>query len=66
MRTQFVTDNNGNKLGVFLSMKEYELLMNELDNIDDIKLFDKSKKDKQEFKDANDVFKEIEESRTNI
>jgi len=62
MRTQFVTDNNGNKLGVFLSMKEYELLMEELDNIDDIKLFDESKKDKQEFKDANDVFKEIEKS----
>jgi len=62
MRAQFVTDNNGNKLGVFLSMKEYELLMEELDNIDDIKLFDESKKGKQEFKDANDIFKEIEES----
>jgi len=66
MRTQFVTDNNGNKIGVFFSMKEYEKLVEELDSIEDIKLFDEAKKGKQEFKSAEDVFKEIEEDRANV
>ena len=66
MRTQFVTDNYGNKLGVFFSMKEYEKLVKELDNIEDIKLFDEAKEGKQEFKSANDVFKEIEENREDV
>ena len=66
MRTQFVTDNQGNKLGVFFSMKEYERLIEELDNIEDVKLFDEAKKGKQEFKSAKNVFKEIEENRANV
>ena len=66
MRTQFVTDNYGNKLGVFFSMKEYEKLIEELENIEDIKLFDEAKEGKQEFKSAKDVFKEIEENRADV
>ena len=66
MITQFVTESKGNRLGVFFSMKEYEKLVEELDNIEDIKLFDEAKEGKQEFKSASDVFKEIEENRANV
>lgn len=44
MTPQFLTDVKGNKTGVFLSMKEYKKLMEELEELDDIKAYDKAKK----------------------
>jgi len=66
MRTQFVTDSKGNKIGVFFSMRDYEQLMKELELLEDIKLYDEAKKGKQEFNSARDVFKEIEENRADV
>ena len=63
METQFVTDNSGNKLGVFLPMKEYNKIIEDLEDLEDIRLFDEAKKGKQEFVDAEQAFKEIEDER---
>lgn len=63
MRTQFVTDDNGKKLAVILPIKEYNKMVDELEELEDIKLYDAAKKGKQEFIDAEEAFKEIEESR---
>ncbi len=63
MRTQFVTDDAGHKLAVILPIKEYNKMIEKLEDFEDVKLYDKAKKGKQEFKDAKDVFKEIEEKR---
>ncbi len=63
MRTQFVTDNNGNKLAVILPIKEYNKMVDELEELEDIKLYDAAKKGEQEFMDAEQAFKEIEEKR---
>ncbi len=63
MRTQFVTDNNGNKLAVILPIKDYNKMVDDLEELEDIKLYDKAKEGKQEFIDAEQAFKEIEESR---
>ena len=63
MRTQFVTDNNGNKLAVILPIKEYNKMVDELEELVDIKLYDAAKKGEQEFMDAEQAFKEIEEKR---
>ena len=65
MRTQFVTDNSGHKLAVILPIKEYNKMIEELEELEDIKLYDKAKQGKQEFVDAGQAFKEIEENRKN-
>lgn len=63
MRTQFVTDNHGNKLAVILPIKAYNKMMDDLEELEDIKRYDKAKEGKLEFIDAEQVFKEIEENR---
>lgn len=44
MSPQFVIDTSGKKTGVFLSMKDYKKMMEELEELDDIKAYDKAKK----------------------
>ncbi|QMU63845.1 MAG: hypothetical protein GKR88_05770 [Flavobacteriaceae bacterium] len=63
MRTQYVTDNNGNKLAIILPIKEYNKMIDDLEELEDIKLYDKAKQRKQEFIDAQQAFNEIEQSR---
>lgn len=45
MKTQFVTDDNGKKLAVILAIKDYEKLMEELEELEDIRLYDQAKKE---------------------
>lgn len=65
MRTQFVTDDNGKKLAVILPIKEYNKMVDDLEELEDIRLYDAAKKGKQEFVDADQGFREIEEARRN-
>jgi len=44
MNTQFLTDANGNKTGVLISISQYKKMMEELEELEDIKTFDKAKK----------------------
>jgi PHD/YefM family antitoxin component YafN of YafNO toxin-antitoxin module len=48
MNTQFITDGNGKKKAVILSMKEYKKMIEELEDLEDIRLYDevKSRKEK--------------------
>ncbi len=41
MKTKFVVDDDGKKLAVILPMKEYEQLLEEVEELADIKLYDK-------------------------
>jgi hypothetical protein len=63
MKTQFVTDNNGNKLAVILPIEEYNKMLDDLENLVDVKRYDAAKKGDQEFIDAEQAFREIEEKR---
>ena len=40
---QYITDNKGNKLSVILPMKEYKKIMEELEELEDIRLYDEAK-----------------------
>lgn len=62
MNTQFVTDKRGKKLAVILPIKEYNKMMDDLVELEDIKLYDLAKEGEQEFIDADLAFKEIEEA----
>ena len=65
MKTQFVIDDHGKKLAVILPIKEYNKMVDDLEELEDIRLFDAAKKGKQEFMDADQAFREIEETRRN-
>ncbi len=62
LHPQFVKDNTGKNL-VILLQKEYNFILEELDELEDIRLYDKAKKRKQIFIDAADAFKEIKKKR---
>ena len=65
MKTQFITDNNGKKLAVILPIKDYNEMIEDLEELEDIKLYDKAKKDKDEALPIDEAFELIEQKRKN-
>ncbi len=64
MKTQFVTDDHGKKLAVILSMKEYQKIVEELEELDDVRAYDEAKKnDTGERISMEEAFKAIEAKR---
>lgn len=59
---QYIKDTAGEKL-VVLSAKQFDNIMEELEELEDIKRYDAAKKRKQVFTDADTVFKQIEAKR---
>jgi PHD/YefM family antitoxin component YafN of YafNO toxin-antitoxin module len=45
---QYITDEHGKKVSVILPLSEYEQLLEELEELEDIRLYDESKKNDQE------------------
>ncbi len=43
MRTQYITDSTGKKVSVILPIKDYEKIMDELEELEDIKAYDRAK-----------------------
>lgn len=60
---QFIKDSNGNKTHVILSTKEFEAILEELEELEDIKLFDEAKKSVEPSIPIDDAFKMIEAKR---
>lgn len=63
MKTQFVTDKKGKKVAVLIPLKEYEKMLDELDELECIKVYDKVKKESPEYLPIDEAFKEIEKKR---
>lgn len=63
MKTQFITDDHGKKLAVILPIKEYNKMVDDLEELEEIRLYDAAKKGEQEFINAEQAFREIEEKR---
>ena len=63
MNPQFVTDSHGKKLAVILPINDYHKMISELEDLEDLKLYYKAKQGHQEFVDAEQAFREIEEGR---
>ncbi len=59
---QYIKDTAGKKLEV-LPAKQFDSMMEELEELEDIKRFDAAKKRKQSFVDADIAFKQIEAKR---
>jgi len=43
MKKQFITNDKGKKVSVILPIKEYEQILEELEELDDIRTYDKVK-----------------------
>jgi len=62
LNPQYIKDTAGKKL-VVLPAKQFDTLMEELEELEDIKRYDAAKKRKQVFVDADTAFKQIEAKR---
>ena len=63
---QFITDDKGKKLSVILSIKDYKKMLEELEDIEDVRLYDEVKNnDTGERIPLHEAFKMIEAKRTN-
>ncbi|MES1221491.1 MAG: hypothetical protein ABUT20_38685 [Bacteroidota bacterium] len=60
---QYITDKKGNKLSVVLSMKDYEKIMEELEELEDIRLYDEAITAKETSIPLDKAFKLIEAKR---
>lgn len=63
IKESFVTDAKGNKIAVLLPIKDYNRILQELEDLEDIKAYDKAMSRKQEFIPLNQAIKEIEAAR---
>ena len=63
MKTQFIIDNTGKKLGVLLPMKEYSRMVEELEELEDIKLYDEVKARKEPSVPIEKAFKQLDAKR---
>jgi len=63
LHPQYVTDKNGRKTSVLLSLEEYERLLSEAEAAEDIKIYDKAKSKKSAALPAEEVFQRIENKR---
>lgn len=66
METQFLTDENGNRTAVLLPIKKYNKLLEQLEDLEDVKLYDEAKHNDDGYRiSLEDAFKIIEEKRKN-
>ena len=62
---QYITNNTGKKLSVVLPIKDFKAIMEELEELEDIKLYDEAKKkDSGERIPMEEAFKMIEAKRS--
>jgi len=63
MQTQFITDKKGNKISVVVPIKEYEQILEQLDELACIRAYDKAKSKKQQFVPLNEALRQVEKKR---
>lgn len=63
LHPQYITDIKGKKQAVVLPIKEYNLLLEELEELEDIKLYDAAKAKNEPSIPINEAFKLIEVKR---
>jgi PHD/YefM family antitoxin component YafN of YafNO toxin-antitoxin module len=62
---QYITDNKGKKISVVLPVKEFNTIMEELEELEDIRLYDEAKSSNESSIPVDKAFKMIEAKRKN-
>ncbi len=60
---QYITDNKGKKISAIIPIKQFKTIVNELDELEDIKLYDETKSKKAKSYPIEKAFKIIEAKR---
>lgn len=63
IRPQYITDNAGKKISVVLPFEDFKAIMEELEELEDIKLYDEAKKSNEPSIPIDEAFKMIEAKR---
>lgn len=63
---QYITDHSGKKISAVLPINEFESILDELDELEDIKLYDESKKDPSPAISQNKAMAMIEAERKKL
>ena len=58
MKTQFLTDDKGNKISIVIPLKEYKRILEDLEELEDIRLFDEVKARNEESTPLDQYLKE--------
>lgn len=62
---QYITDKKGNRISVVIPISEFETILEELEELEDIRLFDEAKSDNESSIPVDEAFKMIEANRKN-
>lgn len=60
---QYITDKKGNRISVVIPVSESETILEELEELEDIRLFDEAKSDNESSIPVDKAFKMIEAKR---
>jgi len=63
VKPQYITDNIGRKISVVLPMKDFKTIMEELEELEDIRLYDQAKKSNEPSIPIDKAFEMIEAKR---
>lgn len=63
---QYITDNTGKKISAVLPIKEFKTLLEELEELEDIRLYDESKNDNEPAIAKNKAMAMIEAERKKL
>jgi len=66
MRTQYITDTKGRKVSVILPIRDYNKMIEELEELEDIRAYDEAKASGEEAIPFEKAFKEIEAKRHDL
>jgi hypothetical protein len=60
---QYITDNTGKKISVVLPLKDFRAIMEELEELEDIRLYDNAKQSDEPSFPLDTAFRMIEDNR---
>lgn len=66
LRQQFIEDKHGNRIAVLMPIDQYNKMLEQLEEIDDIRSYDAAKAEKDEIIPFDQAVNEIEKKRNDL
>jgi hypothetical protein len=66
MKTQFITNDKGKRVSVILPIRDYNKMLEALEELEDIKAYDEARKSGEDSVVAEEAFKMIESVRNDL
>ena len=66
LRQQFIEDSQGKRIAVLMPIDQYDKMMEQLEEIDDIRAYDAAKAEEDEVIPFDQAVREIEEGRDDL